>query len=325
MTRTPFRVTLGGGGTDLPSYYSKYGGFVVSTAISRHMYVVVNRMFESKIRVSYSKTEIVDNDDEIRHPVVREALKYLGMSKHLEIVSIADVPSSTGLGSSGSFAVGLLHALHLYREDPIFPMQLADEACTIQMDILRENEGKQDPHIAAYGGTVALDIHRDGHVKVIRLNVHEDCLQELQNSLLFFYTGIRRASGSVLSEQQSSIRREKADVLDAMHQIKQIGFKVKRAVEEGNVLEFGRLQNEHWMVKRKLTSNMTSNAIDKWYDAAIRAGALGGKVIGAGGGGFMMFCADRGRNEVRKAMAREGLAEMNFGIGAGGTKAVVNF
>lgn len=318
-------MTLGGGGTDLPSYYSKYGGFVVSTAINKHMYIVVNRMFESKIRVSYSTTEIVDSDQQIKHPMVREALKYLGMSKHLEIVSIADVPASTGLGSSGSFAVGLLHALHLYREDPIFPMQLADEACTIQIDILKEHEGKQDPHVAAFGGTVAMDIDKHGHVKVTKLNLHNDCLQELQSSLQFFYTGIKRASGFILEEQQKSIRREEAEVLEGMHRIKEIGHRVKRALEKGDTDEFGRLQHEHWLAKRRLTSHITSSEIDRWYNAGIEAGALGGKLCGAGCGGFLMFFTNNGRNEIRKAMAKEGLSEVNFGIGAGGTKAVVNF
>ncbi|MEM0287877.1 MAG: galactokinase [Nitrososphaerota archaeon] len=325
ITRTPFRLTLGGGGTDLPSYYPKYGGYVVTTAVNKHMYIVLQRMFEDKIRVSYSKTEIVDSHDEIQHPFVREALKFLGLTKNLEIVSVADLPAKTGLGSSGSFGVGLLHALHIWKEEPIYPERLAEETCRIQMEVLRENEGKQDPYVAAIGGAIAMDISKDGKVNVKKLRLAEEFLRELQNSLLFFYTGMKRDSSYVLAQQQKSIRNEEGEVIEAMHEIKRIGYKVKAALENGDIDEFGRLQNQHWLAKKKLTPAISNSYIDKWYETGMKAGALGAKLAGAGSGGFLVFVCPNGRDRVRKAMSAEGLKEVSISIATEGTKAIVNF
>ncbi|MDG6929057.1 MAG: galactokinase [Nitrososphaerota archaeon] len=325
ITRTPFRLTLGGGGTDLPSYYSKYGGYVVTTAVNKHMYIVVQRMFEDKIRVSYSRTEIVGSRDEIQHPFVREALAFLKLSKNLEIVSVADVPARTGLGSSGSFGVGLLHALHIWKDDPIYPKKMAEETCRIQMEILKEDEGKQDPYIAAVGGIIAMDIEKSGKVGVTKIGLGQDALHELQNSLLFFYTGLKRDSSYVLKEQQRSIGRDEAKVVESMHRIKEIGHEVRKALEKGDVEEFGRLQHEHWLAKRNVSSTVTSAQIDRWYRLGLENGAVGGKLIGAGGGGFLMFCCANGRDRLRKCMAAEGLKEIPFGIATEGTKAIVNF
>lgn len=324
VTRTPLRLTLGGGGTDLFSYYSRFGGYVVTTAIDRCVYLVVKRMFEDKIRVSYSKTEIVESDEEVQHPLVREALRLLHLTKNVEIVSIADVPSNTGLGSSGSFTVGLLHALHVYKGDAVLPEQLAEEACRIQMEILREPEGKQDPYIAAMGGVVCLEIDLGGRVNASRVGVADEVLRELQNSLLFFYTGLKRSSMSVLQEQKRAVERDEGRVVEAMHRIKQIGWRVRSALEHGDVVEFGRLQQEHWQAKRQLSSVVTSSQIDHWYELGVQAGALGGKLMGAGGGGFLMFCCVDSRDGIRKAMAREGLREVNFRLAAEGSKAIVN-
>jgi D-glycero-alpha-D-manno-heptose-7-phosphate kinase len=323
VTKTPLRLTLGGGGTDLPSFYSRYGGLVVTTAIDKFVYLIVKKMFEDKIRVSYSKTEIVADHKRIQHPLVREALELLGMSRNLEIVSIADIPSNTGLGSSGSFTVGLLHALHVYKGDSIIKEMLAEEACKIQIEMLKEPEGKQDPYIAAFGGVISLEIARDGRVEAKPIMIRDEALRELQNSLLFFYTGIKRDSGSVLRSQQASVKKDDSAVVESMLRIKSIGGKVRSALEKGDIEEFGRLQHEHWQAK-KLAAPASNAKIDRWCRLGMEAGALGEKLLGAGGGGFIMFCSTNGRDKVRKAMAKEGLREVEFRMSADGSKAMVN-
>ncbi len=317
-------MTLGGGGTDLRSYYSKYGGFVVTTALDKYVYITVNKMFEEKIRLSYSQTEVVDSAEQIKHPVVRETLKLVGLSKSVEIVSIADMPSNTGLGSSGSFGVGLLHALLAFKGEPVHVERLAEETCRIQMDILGEPEGKQDPYIAATGGIISMAIDTSGMVEVSPVVVPDDVVREFQNSLLFFYTGIKRSSGSVLNGEQEAVKRDDRQVVESLHAIKDIGLKVKSALLRGDIEEFGRLQHRHWMAKKSVSSAVSSTEIDRWYELGMSAGALGGKLLGAGGGGFLMFCCPNGRDRVRQAMANEGLREVNFRIGADGTRVVVN-
>lgn len=320
ITKTPLRVTLGGGGTDLKSYFSRYGGFVATAAIDKYVYVAVNKMFENKIRLSYSETEIVDSFQNIRHPLVREALRLLRLERNLEIVSVADLPSNTGLGSSGSFTVGLLHALHLLKGDTVARTVLAEEACKVQMDILGEPEGKQDPYIAAVGGIVNLKIRKDGHVTASRVRLKEDALKELQESLLFFYTGVKRPSSLVLRHQQEAVRRDEGEAVNLMHRIKDLAFKIQSALLRGDIAEFGRLQHEHWLAKRAVSSAVSNSQIDRWYEIGIKAGALGGKLLGAGGGGFLMFCSTSNQARIRKAMAGEGLREINFTLGVGGTK-----
>lgn len=317
------RLTLGGGGTDLPSYYSKYGGFVVTASLNKYIYVVIKERFEEEVRVSYSITEIVNDVNNIRHPLVREALKLLGIEKHLEVVSIADVPSKAGLGSSGSFTVGLLHALHVYKGDNPSPHRLADEACHIEIDILGEPCGKQDQYIAAFGGFRCLHIDRDGKVEVESLKISGETVRELESNLLFFYTGIVRDSFGVLAEQQKRIQTA-PEALEAMHKIKEIGFKAKKALEKGDLAEWARLQHEHWMAKRGTADSMTTNIIDRWYMLGIENGAIGGKLIGAGGGGFLMFYVENNKSGVRRAMAGEGLREVRFGFSMEGSKIIVN-
>jgi D-glycero-alpha-D-manno-heptose-7-phosphate kinase len=317
------RLTLGGGGTDLPSYYSQYGGFVVTASLNKYIYVVIKERFEEDVRVSYSITEIVNDVNNIRHPLVREALKLLGIEKHLEVVSIADVPSKAGLGSSGSFTVGLLHALHVYKGDNPSPHRLADEACHIEIDILGEPCGKQDQYIAAFGGFRCFHIDRDGKVEVESLKISGETVRELESNLLFFYTGIVRDSFGVLAEQQKRIQTA-AEALEAMHKIKEIGFKAKKALEKGDLAEWARLQHEHWMAKRGTADSMTTNIIDRWYMLGIENGAIGGKLIGAGGGGFLMFYVENNKSGVRRAMAGEGLREVRFGFSMEGSKIIVN-
>jgi len=317
-------LTLGGGGTDLPSYYSKFGGFVVSSAINKYVYLVVKRRFENDVRVSYSITEIVNGVDRIEHPAVREALRLLGLRDHLEIVSIGDVPSKTGLGSSGSFTVGLLHALHMYSGKNPSRQELAEEACRINMEILKGPSGKQDEYVSAFGGFVCLNIGRDGRVEVSPLRISVEAVSELENNLLFFYTGIKREASDVLQDQQSAVERDEARSVEAMHRIKEIGFRVRRALERGDITEFGKLQHEHWLAKRSVSSKMSNSLIDKWYRMGLESGAVGGKIMGAGGGGFLMFHCENSRDRVRKAMIGEGLEEVRFRLGSEGSKIIIN-
>jgi D-glycero-alpha-D-manno-heptose-7-phosphate kinase len=324
VSRTPLRLTLGGGGTDLPSYCSKYGGFVVTSALNKYIYLVVNHRFEEPIRASYSVTEIVHPIENIKHPVIREALKLLNLRSNLEIISLAEIPAETGLGSSSSFTVGLLQALHTYKKEHQSRQTLAEEACRLQMEILKEPCGYQDTFIAAFGGFVCLDIQKSGQVIVSHLRIPDEVLRELESNLVFFYTGIKRSSTAVLQDQGAAVSQDGSKALDAMHAIKGIGYKVKRALENGDLAEFGRLQNEHWLVKKATSTAISSGDIDRWYELGLKNGALGGKLMGAGGGGFLMFYCEDGRSKLRKVMAKEGLREIAFGFEPDGSKIAVH-
>jgi D-glycero-alpha-D-manno-heptose-7-phosphate kinase len=315
---------LGGGGTDLPSYSDQYGGFVVTSAINKYIYLVVNSRFEEPVRVSYSITEITSPVDSIKHPVIRESLKLLGLKSNLEIISIAEVPAKTGLGSSSCFTVGLLHALHTYKDEFLSRQTLAEEACAVQMNILKEPCGYQDTFIAAFGGFVCLNIQRNGRVEVTHLNIPEDTVRDLENSLLYFYTGIERSSTGVLQDQSSNVRIDRSKALDAMHAIKEIGFRVKKALEGGDISEFGRLQDEHWQVKKATSGVISNGLIDRWYELGLQNGALGGKLMGAGGGGFLMFYCESCKDKIRKAMAKEGLREISFNFEPHGSTISLN-
>ena len=315
---------MGGGGTDLPPYSSKYGGFVVTSALNKHIYVLVKDRFEEEVRVSYSTTEIVRSVDDIKHPVVREGLRLLGFKEHLEIVSAADVPAETGLGSSGSFTVGLLHALHAFKDEHPSRVDLAEEASRLEMEVLREPCGVQDTYIAAFGGFTCLDIAKNGQVDVSPLNIRDDIVRELENNLLFFYTGIKRSAPSVLEDQAKRIEKDNSGAVDAMHYIKEIGFRVKHALERGDLGEFGKLQHEHWMAKKKTSPEISNSPIDKWYKRALNCGASGGKIMGAGGGGFLMLYCENGKDKVRKAMSREGLGEVRFQFQSEGSKVIID-
>jgi D-glycero-alpha-D-manno-heptose-7-phosphate kinase len=317
-------LTLGGGGTDLPPYYSLHGGFVVTAALDKYIYLVVKRRFEEEIRLSYSITEIVKFVDDIRHPVVREGLRLLGLTSYIEIVSIADMPAETGLGSSGSFTVSLLHALHAFKDENPSRQELAKEACFLEMNILKEPSGMQDPYIAALGGFICLDIAKDGRVNVSRLKIADDVVHELENNMIFFYTGLKRSSSMVLQDQRKSILDDKSKALDSMHRVKEIGFKVKRALENGNLSAFGRLQHEHWLAKKDTSSKISSDPIDKYYEKGLKNGALGGKLVGAGGGGFLMFYCENGKDKLRKTMSKEGLREVRFRFEPEGSKIAIN-
>jgi len=275
--------------------------------------------------VSYSETEIADTADEIRHPIVREALRLLNIDSGVEITSVADVPSNTGLGTSSAFTVGLLHALHTYKKEKVSAQDLAEEACFLEIELLKEPIGKQDQYAAAYGGLISLEIDRLGNTRVEQLHLSEDAQDQLESNTLLFYTGIRRSAGKVLAVQNkaTSVRREKT--VDSLHKIKKIGEQTRQAFLEENLDQFGKLLDLHWQTKKKLSGKISSNQVDRWYRVARKNGASGGKLMGAGGGGFFMFYCNNGKNGFRKTMRQEGLREMPFRIDYEGSKVLVNF
>jgi D-glycero-alpha-D-manno-heptose-7-phosphate kinase len=324
VSRTPFRLPLGGGGTDLPAYYRKHGGFFVSGAVDKYMHIVLNDRFEPGIRVSYSQTEIVDYPESIRHPSVREAMKLLNFRDRIEIVSLADVPAATGLGSSGSFAVGLLNALHAHQKVVKTPEEIAEEACDIAQNKLHEPSGKQDEYTASLGGLRAYEIDKQGKVTSAPLRMHEDTIAELEYGTMMFYTGIKRSASEILGKQQLKVSKSSGEAVEKMHKIKAIGLESKKALEKGDLHRFGELLDEHWNVKRGVAEGMTTEAIDSWYSIAKKNGAIGGKVVGAGGGGFLMLYCEDGRQNVRAALAKEGLVEHRFRFTFEGSKVIYN-
>ncbi len=317
-------MPLGGGGTDLPSYYTKYGGFFISGALNKYMHIVLNDRFEDGIRVSYSKTEIVRYPSEIVHPSVREALKLLKGGDKIEIVSLADIPASTGLGSSGSFTVGLLNAIYAHQRVVKTPEQIAEEACDIAMNRLHEPSGKQDEYIASLGGIKAFEIDTNGKVTATDLALSDETLAELESGLMMFYTGIQRSASQVLDKQQQHVATNKDNATEKMHKIKAIGIESKKALETGDLKRFGELLHEHWVLKRGVTDGMTTDKIDLLYSIARKHGALGGKIAGAGGGGFLVIYAEDHRHEIRAALTKEGLVEHRFRFDFEGSKVVYN-
>ena len=324
VSRTPFRLPLGGGGTDLPAYYTKYGGFFISGAVDKYMHIVLNDRFEPGIRVSYSQTEIVESPDAIHHPSVREALRLLNFKDRIEIVSLADVPAATGLGSSGSFTVGLLNALYAHQKIVKTPEQIAEESCDIALNRLHEPSGKQDEYAASLGGLRSYEIDRRGKVTAKELRIADDTLAELEYGIMMFYTGIKRSASEILGKQQKNVARNDGDAVEKMHRIKAIGLESKKSLETGDLRRFGELLHEHWSVKRGVTKGMTTESIDSWYSIAKENGAIGGKVVGAGGGGFLMVYCEEGRHKVRTALTNAGLVEYRFRFDFEGSKVIYN-
>jgi D-glycero-alpha-D-manno-heptose-7-phosphate kinase len=323
IARSPLRISLGGGGTDLPSYYSRYGGFLIAGAIDKYVYLTVHQTFVQDLIVKYSKLERVPNFEDLHHPIVREALRLTGVSgQYLEITSMADIPAGTGLGSSGSFTTALLKALMTHRRELVHPRELAEEACRIEIDILAEPIGKQDQYIAAFGGLTCFDFHPDGRVDACPLRIDTETMYNLEDNLLLFFTGYSRSAGSILREQDDRSRRDDRAMLDNLHFVKDIGIKTREAFETGDLVRFATLMNEHWEYKRLRSGQMSNADIDRWYDLAIQNGALGGKLIGAGGGGFLMFYAEDSRR-LRHALATTALREVRFRFDFEGTKVIV--
>lgn len=327
LVRAPLRISLGGGGTDLPSYYSHYGGFILSAAINKYVYICLNRpAADDLIRVKYSRYEQVARVEDIQHDLVRPALKLLDLNSSLEIVSMADVPDGTGLGSSGSYLVALLAALYEFKRDKVSTHSLAEEACHIEMDLAGHAVGKHDHYLAAFGGITCLDIQRDGRVHVSPLNISMTTVEELRNQILLFYTGISRSSREILQEQKEDTERGDSTVIESLHRTKELGCQVKEALERGDLECFGALLDEHWQNKKRRSEKIGDQRFDHWYEIARQKGALGGKLVGAGGGGFLMlFSPGPVKYLVREALAAEGLREMPFEFDYEGVKVLVNF
>jgi len=326
ITRTPFRVTLGGGGTDLPSYYLRYGGFIFAAGINKYMLININRpIVDDLVRVKYTKSEIVGHRDELQHDIAREAMKMMGIENALEIISIADVPAGTGLGSSSCYAVGLLNALHTLKRNYTSLRELAEEACRLEIDILKRPIGKQDQYMAAFGGLTVLEIEKDGKVDVRKANVSDATIDDLNRNMLMFYTNTSRSADEILSEQSKGAKEEKKNVVESMHYIKEIGYKILEAVESGNITDVGLLFDKHWHYKKKISTKMSTPWFDEIYEIAKQNGALGGKISGAGGGGFFVFYVEKDHTKFREAMQKLGLREMRYQFDMEGTKVIVHF
>src|SRR4029077_3890289 len=292
ITRSPLRISLGGGGTDLPSYYQEHSGFLIAAAIDKYVYITLHRTFVDELIVKYSKLERVKRVDEIEHPLIREALQLVGVNApYLEITSMADIPAGTGLGSSGSFTTALLKALHAWKMNLVHPAQLAEQACDIEINRLGEPVGKQDQYIAAYGGITCFKFMPDGKVEAWPLKISEETLYNLEDNLLLFFTGYARSASMILKEQDDKNKKADKAMLENLHGVKELGQQSQAALESDNLPEFARLMDVHWQHKKERSQNMSNQDINAWYDCAMANGALGGKIIGAGGGGFLMFYA----------------------------------
>ncbi len=325
VSRAPVRFSLGGGGTDLPSYASVHGGFIVAAAVDKYIFACAARRFYDTIRLAYSKMELVESVDQIEHRIYREALRFTKIDKGIELQSFADVPANSGLGSSGTFTVALLNALHTYKREFVPTKQLAEEACHVEIDILKEPIGKQDQYIAAYGGITAFTFNPDGTVEAEPVPMSEEVIDDFETHLLVYYSGVERAASAVLAEQAKTIKSNTDDAVNRMHRIKALGHETRRILVAGTLDEYGELLHEHWTMKRKLTSNMSDSVIDEHYEAARKAGALGGKLMGAGGGGFFLFYVRHAeRRRVHEAMVARGLRPMRFHFDFDGARIVAN-
>jgi D-glycero-alpha-D-manno-heptose-7-phosphate kinase len=325
VSRAPVRFSLGGGGTDLPAYAERFGGFLVSAAIDKYIYVTASKRFHHDIRLAYSKTEIVPTVDRIEHRIFREALRMTQIEHSIELTSVADLPANSGLGSSSSFTVALLNALHTWKREFVSSRQLAEEASELEMVRLGEPIGKQDQYIAAFGSVTALTFERDGSVIVEPVPVRDEVMDELEQNLVIIWSGVERPARMVLSEQGERLRSLEPDVIERMHAIKEIGREVHRLLVAGDVDRYGELLHHHWTQKRKLASKMTDAILDEHYEAARAAGALGGKLMGAGGGGFFMFYARPGdRRRLIEAMTARGLRQLRFRFDLDGARIVAN-
>jgi D-glycero-alpha-D-manno-heptose-7-phosphate kinase len=324
IARSPLRITLGGGGTDLASYYREHEGFLIAAAIDKYVYVTVMRPFSPGIYLKYSALEHVEQVADVRHPIIREALQMQGLrTPQVEITTLADIPAGTGLGSSGSFTTALLKALHTHRRKAVHSRELAEEACHIEIDRLREPIGKQDQFIAAFGGITCFTFHRDHRVDVEPLRVSNRTMFDLEDNLLLFFTGFNRAARTILKDQHVRSQAGEMRMLENLHYVKAVAYRSREALESGDLVRFGQLMHEHWEHKRRRSGGISNPQIDKWYSLAMSNGAIGGKLVGAGGGGFLMFYASD-RSRLRQAMADAGLEEVRFRFDFEGTKVVLS-
>jgi D-glycero-alpha-D-manno-heptose-7-phosphate kinase len=331
VTRTPFRVTLGGGGTDLPSYYEKHGGFIFAMGIDKYMHVMLNApVVDNKVRLHYSLSETVDHARELKHELAREALLYHGIQQKIEVSSMADLPAETGVGSSSCYLVGLLHALHHYRREYVPLQQLAEEACHIELNVLKKGIGKQDQYMAAYGGLTVLEIGTDGSVKVRSVGLGSASVAALVANTHIYYTGLRRNTVEVLADQNTAMKSISdpmhLQVGESLHRIKDLGYRILDAIERENYDAWGLLLDEHWQYKKRMSAKISLKAVDGLYDEARkRYGVLGGKIIGAGGGGFLMLYCPTHHKRLEEFMLSQGMPRLHYTVEMEGSKVVANF
>jgi D-glycero-alpha-D-manno-heptose-7-phosphate kinase len=323
ITRSPLRISLGGGGTDLPSYYRRHSGFLIAAAIDKYVYITLHQTFVQELIVKYSRLERVKTVGEVQHPIVREALRLVGIEEpNLEIASMADIPAGTGLGSSGSFTTALLKALHAHRKNLVHPRELAEQACHIEIDLLGEPIGKQDQYIAAFGGLTCFQFLPNGQVEASPLKLDTETLYNLEDNLLLFFTGYSRSASHILKEQDDKSKGREQSMVDNLHFVKELGYQSKEALECGDLRRFGELMKVHWDHKKQRSGAMSNEDIDRWYGLAMENGALGGKLIGAGGGGFLMFYTED-KARLRHGLGQSGLREVRFRFDFEGTKVVI--
>ena len=322
IVRSPLRISLGGGGTDLASYYEENEGFLLAAAIDKYVYVNVMRPFTEGIFLKYSKLENIKSISDVEHKIIRESLNLMDFkTPQIEISALADIPSGTGLGYSGSFTTALLKSLHAHRRRHINPEELAELACHVEIDLLNEPIGKQDQYIAAMGGVTCFTFHKDHKVTAKPLDISMDTMLELEDNLLLFFTGFSRNASDILKDQKVKSKSNDQEMLENLHYVKELGIKSKNALEGGDTELFGYLMHEHWENKKKRSGGMSNPKIDEWYNAAISNGSNGGKLVGAGGGGFLMFMA-QDRKKLRNAMKSFGLEEVRFKFDFEGTKVI---
>ena len=322
ITKSPLRITLGGGGTDLPSYYKEFGGFLLSAAINKYIYTSVLEPYSNGIYLKYSKREKTDNINKIKHPIIKEVLKkFKQNSKKIEITTLAEIPSGTGLGSSGSFTTSLMKCMYLLNNKSVSKSKLAEEACDIEINKLKEPVGKQDQYIASYGGLKVFNINNKGKVKVSNLNIKDKTRQLLENNLLLFFTGYTRLSSSILKKQDKETKKKKIHTLENLKLIKEIGYQSKKLIESDDLYEFGKLLDYHWKIKKERADNMTNKKIDNIYKDALNHGAIGGKLVGAGGGGFLMFYAKKPQS-LRRRLLKYKISEVKFLFDNEGTRSI---
>lgn len=326
ITQSPLRISLGGGGTDLPSYYNENEGFLIAAAIDRYVYVTINTPFKDGIFLKYSSIENVMNVNDIQHPIIRESLRLFqkkNLVPKIEITTMADIPAGTGLGSSGSFTTALLKGLNFFERKNIDATVLAEMACDIEINKLKESIGKQDQYIAAVGGITCFTFCKDNTVIVEPLKISTDTLYDLEDNLLLFFTGYSRSAGAILKDQKEKSQSYDTYMLANLHHVKEMGYRCKRMLEEGKTSDFGTLMHEHWEHKKRRSEGMSNPQIDEWYALGLKNGAIGGKLVGAGGGGFLLFYAED-RNKLRHAMKHAGLEEVRFKFDYEGTKVILS-
>ena len=323
-SRSPLRISLGGGGTDLPSYYKKYDGYCISGSINKYVYTTIIKPFKPGIYLKYSEIEKQKKFSKIKHKIIKHVLRREIKNKvpQIEIITLADIPSGTGLGSSGSFTVGLLKALRSFNKELITQKKLAELSCKIEIEDLKNSSGKQDQYIATYGGISEFYFKKNGEVIVKRLPLKQDTINELNENLVLFFTGYSRSSTEVLKDQDVKTKKLNYEMIENLNIIKKLGYQSRDALIRSDIEKFGKIMHDHWNIKKKRSKQISNKKINDWYDIAVKNGAIGGKLIGAGGGGFLLFLADN-KKKLRTTMNKLGLLEVNFQFEFEGAKIII--